>query len=687
MNIIKKPWQSRYGWIWYNAKEIFEYTQKDMDDYVKQYADQGINILIGFSCTHFRFTFYNYWKEINACIEKIVKACHKYDILYVEHHSCHLTFNPKLKEDFEYINNMFTKRYSKLSNFAKIILDTEKDFQIDGQNVSSFHQISGKTGTYGTTMYHGYAMCFNNPDYKRIYLDYLKSLYEIGIDGIMTDDVQYFGNDGMGWSEFNACTCIHCRKLFKQKYGYEIPLPSDWKSFYWNFENKVFVAWKRFKDESTLNFVYEVEEHYKNLGYNQFRPNYISSILPTNKTAYPFEKCSEVWDCVFQENCNSNIIKESYLCHGLEAIHRYHLARLNKVPSMSMYYPSTQDNLYFSWALTKSWGQLYTACIYETKEGKMSEKHLRDFERRHIASYTNPKKITDLAFLLSSDTRDYSNGCETHQVNFLRWLEASYLSGISTDMIFEDAKMNEFKKHKVIVCAHTVMLSDSVLNKLRKYIKEGGHLITIGEFAKYKPDGTIRKRITMGRKNEALGDGNITVLSDNLCHNKYHWTLSVPRFIPDFDKIQKPVEEYAIDQLRETGGKAILSAIGNETIVNATSNQDIFTSLFKIRNGYALHIVNVQDTISKEGTATHVQPIESFIENASRINHEINIRINLDIPVKKVTLYSPERKRALDIPYMKIKRISDDMNTSDTGLLSFTIPKKTFSGYALLEIK
>ena len=49
--------------------------------------------------------------------------------------------------------------------------------------------------------------------------------------------------------------------------------------------------------------------------------------------------------------------------------------------------------------------------------------------------------------------------------------------------------------------------------------------------------------------------------------------------------------------------------------------------------------------------------------------------------------YSPERKRALDIPYMKIKRISDDMNTSDTGLLSFTIPKKTFSGYALLEIK
>ena len=68
-------------------------------------------------------------------------------------------------------------------------------------------------------------MCFNNPDYRKVYFDYLESLYKVGIDGIMTDDVQYFG-DG------NACTCEHCRRLFYEKTGYSLPSPDEWDSFY-----------------------------------------------------------------------------------------------------------------------------------------------------------------------------------------------------------------------------------------------------------------------------------------------------------------------------------------------------------------------------------------------------------------------------------------------------------------------
>ena len=56
--------------------------------------------------------------------------------------------------------------------------------------ISSFRQISGKSGKWGITTYHGYGMCFNNEDYVERYLKYLESLYAVGIDGIMTDDVQ-----------------------------------------------------------------------------------------------------------------------------------------------------------------------------------------------------------------------------------------------------------------------------------------------------------------------------------------------------------------------------------------------------------------------------------------------------------------------------------------------------------------
>ena len=677
IDVRKNPWQSRYGWIWYNSKEILRDTEEDIDNLVKSFADKGINILIGFSCTHFRWNFYRHFDKITECIRRIVKACHKYGILYVEHHSSHLTFNPLNDEDLVYMDNILEKRDSKVSEWPGLVEDATNDFSVDGKMISSFRQISGKSGKWGITTYHGYGMCFNNEDYVERYLKYLESLYAVGIDGIMTDDVQFFGNDGMGWKAFNACTCVHCRNKFREKYGYEIPQPQDWDKFYWNFKDPVFVAWKRFKDESTLEFVYKVKKHYEDLGLNQFRPNYVSSILPTNKTAYPFEKCADVWDCVFQENCTSSVIKESYLSFALEAIHRYNLGRLNKIPSMSMFYPVRADALYFAWALAKSWGQLFTNCGGEGTGSTVNEKWLRDFEIKHSSSYTNPKKISDLAFMLSFDTRDYSDGCETHQENFIRWLQASYLSGIATDMVFENAQYKDFARHKRIVCAHTVMLSDSVLKKLRRYVKEGGHLITIGDFAKYKPDGSLRDRITLGRKSQQLGDGKVTVLSDDDCYDKYHWVLNISRFETDSVKTSKEVPEYAVEKLRQTGGKALLNAINNDVIVNVSSEQDIFTSLFKTRSGYALNIVNVQNTITKEGVANHYIPITPYEKGATAIKHDIDIKIHMDIPVKKISLHSPERSRSLNIPYTK----------QADGTLSFTIPKKKFAGYALVVIK
>jgi hypothetical protein len=347
---------------------------------------------------------------------------------------------------------------------------------------------------------------------------------------------------------------------------------------------------------------------------------------------------------------------------------------------MSHFYPGTNDAVYFAWSLAKSWGQLFTNCGGEGADGTREEKWLRDFEIKHISSYTAPKKITDLAFMLSFDTRDYSDGCETHQSDFFRWLQASYLSGICTDMVFENAAFKEFAKQKRIVCAHTVMLSDTVLAKLRKYVKEGGHLITIGDFAKYKPDGSLRKRITFGLKTESMEKGYISVIPDGECFEKYHGVLNISRFETIFEKTYRDVPEYAVDKLRQTGGKALLDAIDHDTVLKVTSRQDLFASLFKVRKGYALNIVNVQDTISKEGKANHLLPIPAYVKGAKPIKHEIEVSIKIDMPVKKVTLHSPERKRSLNIPFSKD-------GSSPDGCLTFTIPGKVFSGYALVKIK
>ena len=72
-----KNTQDRYGVFWYNQQQIHHWTQEDFDRKAAEFSSAGINIVMTFSSTHFRWSFYPWWKEINAAVAKIVKACHK----------------------------------------------------------------------------------------------------------------------------------------------------------------------------------------------------------------------------------------------------------------------------------------------------------------------------------------------------------------------------------------------------------------------------------------------------------------------------------------------------------------------------------------------------------------------------------------------------------------------------------
>jgi hypothetical protein len=286
-------WDAKFSFFWYNDDEIFNFTQDDFDKKAKSYADIGITHVITFSCTHFRWSMYEHWDAITECLRKMVVACHKYDIKLVEHHSTHLTFDPLNEEEWDYFERVLKVRHSKIDSWDNI-----RNFVTDNFTKELRH-IDGRTNEYARSSYKGYCMCFNNEKYQAAYFDYLTDLYKkTGIDGIMTDDVQYFG-------EWNACTCDYCRDLFRKETGYELPMPDGWDEFYGDYDNKVFTAWLRFKRESTSGFQQKVNEHFKSLGLNLLRPNYVSSVINTNPTSYPFDICGEIWDWVFQENCFS----------------------------------------------------------------------------------------------------------------------------------------------------------------------------------------------------------------------------------------------------------------------------------------------------------------------------------------------------------------------------------------------
>ena len=666
------PWQARFGWIWFSEKEIFDFSQEDVDRQVKSYANQGINILIGFSCTHFRMSFHENWKEINECIERYAKACHRFGMLYVEHHSCHLVWHPLTDGEKGKMAEYFRENRSNPAHFRGFLEGASGDSQFGKYRMSDFYQVSGATGKPGRTCYSGYGMCFNNPYYREIYFRYLEDVYRRGIDGLMTDDVQYFGNDEKG--RWNACTCKHCRRLFKKETGYDLPDSAHWDEFYDNYGNPVFVAWKKFKVESTTRFQRDVTAHFRSLGYHFIRPNYISSILEGNITAYPFERCADLWDYIFQENCSFNIIKQSYPMFAMEAIHRFAMARGRGVPSMSMFYPCTQSAVNFSFALAKAWGQLYTKSRPVFQNEKLDETGLRRFEKKYLKAFTAPKKKADLAFLLSASTRDYTAGGHKSADRMISWMQAAYLSGLACDMVFEWDEEKTMEGFRAIAAVSCEMLSDDTLNSLFQYIKNGGTLLVIGSFARLKDDGTDGSSRTAGILPETpggkvFGKGRIVRLAENDCIDSH-----MREVFQDADSGPAVAPENLVETLRSTGGKALRRMLGKR-VFDLKSEADLLCSVFENEEGEAIHLVNVSGTIADGGKAvTHLDPIPQFCAGAKPIG-EIKIRADCPFQPQRAVLVTPENNSETEL----------SCSFDGTGV-RLSVPAGTFAGYGVVRL-
>ena len=341
----------------------------------------------------------------------------------------------------------------------------------------------------------------------------------------------------------------------------------------------MYVAWKRFKDESAERFARDVTAHYKSLGYEMLRPNYISNILNNNLTAYPFERCADMWDCVFQENCTRDIMKESWGISALESMHRYHMASEHHVPAMAMYYPRNQQTAYFSWSLGVSSGLLCTFCS-NGNDRDYDDKPFIDFHKKHLAFYDDPRKKSDCAFLLSQTTRDYSPSCGSFMRMWICWAQSALFSGISTDIVFENDGIDELSRHKIIVACCVAMPDGGVTEKLGAYVKNGGTLVIIGEFDKYGTDGQEHEPAEFAKKAGKYGNGSVILVDKTLCHGSYQDRImaSLPPHGLDTLRVGTPPRSY--ERLILTGGRVLGDIIGKKTVEGA--GEGLTATLFSV---------------------------------------------------------------------------------------------------------
>lgn len=672
-------WDAKFGFFWYNDDEIFNFSKADFDAKAKKMADSGINIVMTFSCTHFRWCMKEHWPLISKCLKNIVEACHKHNIKVVEHHSSHLTWDPQNDEDWDYMERVLNKRLSSIDSWDGIRKYVSED-TIKG--TEKYRQIDGRTGQWARSNYKGWCKCFNNEEYRKAYFNYLEELYKLtGIDGIMTDDVQYFGKG-------NACSCEYCTKLFKEEFGYDMPSPGDeWKKFHGDFDNPKYIAWEKFKKASTLRFQEDVNKHFEGLGLKLLRPNYVSGNLTYNWSAYIFEKALHIWDWVFQENCFSFVIKHSWPQFLTESRHRYNMGRLKNIPSMSMFYPDRYDSFYFTWALSMAWGQLFTA----TPEGEdMSEveKVFRDFEKNNENLLFKQKKKSDVTIYWSYETANYCNPEVSNHISAVKsWLQALTFAGYSTDMVFASEKNIDVNIHKCILVPDVMMMDNSEYIKLNEFVKNGGLVIYTGRPGVKKPDGTYRSIEEMQEKLQmpdeptqigntleySIGKGKVVMYGDTKLDNDFYIPHNVDRWRKT--AYTKKLPEYKAAKIAAYAKNLIEPYI--DKMIKIKPEHEMINSYFSYdysEKNMLVHIINANGTINcGDVESGHNEVIPMFKEDTNK-------GFSAELVINK-----PGLNEAYIITVEQPDKIILDVKNID-GKSIVSIPSGIFSGYGLIVL-
>ena len=681
------PWDTRFGFFWYNDREIFHSTPEDLGRQAGELAEAGINHVITFSCTHFRWSFHRYWELIDDTIAHVVEACHQHGIRVTEHHSCHLTFNPLDTTGEDFMERVLRVRGSALESWPDFRADCDGDPEIDGVRFSSMRQIDGRTGKWARSAYQGWCLCFNNPDFRRLYCAYLERLYPLGIDGIMTDDVQWFG-------EGHACACGNCRRLFSEQTGFEMPsLGDEWKAWYGDYGNPSYVAWLDFRFRSNADFHRAIKEHYESLGLRPLRPNYVSTALNRNWTSYTLDGLPDL-DWIFQECCFSTIIRYSWPHWAVEAFHRFAVGRWRGIPSMAMFYPDRPDSMLFTWGLAMSWGGMYLA----TPEGRSlnsEEKRLRDFEKRHARLLRAPRRIARIGFYDSRRNRNLYGDAENRSLAGMRtWMQACFRRSLPCDLL-QTEELERLGDYQLVVLNEVALLGEDELHVLHAFVTNGGTLVWCGRTGILDERGVKREGGWLTRFWEveemegvedggkmvvnSLGSGKLVLVPGDLglgpyepAHNADRWQEEEIRV--EFRKVGKK-EKGEWGKITEL----LVGFLSDGPDLKAKNLPDgmVLTAFeAKDESALVLHLVNTAGTLESErGERIGHSDRIPFPKHAGK-NIELRVRKTRFASVEKVSYFDLERKEGVFLEF------ADDGNFAEVIL-----DPKLIRGYGLIEIE
>jgi hypothetical protein len=530
--------------------DSFSLTQEQAEEKASLLASQGVNAVIlfwrgkGKEYRHIVFDSLLFGKgfdfdAVYHLLSMIVNACHKYGIKVVEHHGiAFVHHNPEKPLYRKKIDQIYYK----------------------GLPVKKWCQFDMLRKKISMGWYSGYMFCPNNPYYREaVYSHYIPATLATSVDGIMMDDVQIT-------PDWYTCGCFYCQKKFQEETGFTLPKDVKDESFWGNFQNPAFRAWIRFRMKSTGDFYEDLAKQAFAIKKDLLSFTCSSSTIST----WGAQACgSDLYEwirgmnAVFKEILYVKAVPYSIPSTAVNLKTYQALAREWKLPSITIFYPSNEEENYLYWSLSKSWDQLYWPCPKLGAEEKLGDMNFLLWERENKELFTGTKQSSGIGVLFSKQTRDIYGGPEdSYYVKEYRgWCETMVRNNIQFDTLLDFQITSEnLKKYGLLILPNSACLSKEQVKVIRGFVQSGGNLIATFETSLYDENGDKLDNFAL---KDVLGVNYIKKVSEVL------FPVSLKEEQPGFSDIRRRIENRAPVLFVKDRGKNLkrLMKINTESVI------------------------------------------------------------------------------------------------------------------------
>ena len=405
-------------------------TIEDARRMIKPLADQGYSAVI-VSGLHMRYTFVHLRESrILPYMKLICQAAHEAGMNVIDHHDVPIFFS---------------------GGYPFLLADDHLDWT----------QRDIRYGT-PTRIY-----CLNNPDFRNDYFTWSRRVQRAaGIDAYQIDEIYFHSK--------HHCGCEHCRGLFKETTGFELPREPD-SPVLNNDADPLWQLWRLWRLISLQQFRHDF--------LTAVRKENPAAFLSTYTTSYYSPNAGGgMWPAVFASYAIgkegvTRVPFQNYR-YGIADRRLYHgiTDAFDAAPWM-LWYPLTGSAGRFCWAMTQACGdaQWHVSSVAGSVRDLIKWPH--KMKKIDFASFA------DVAMIFSEKSKSASLWTgHYHGMETLGWGEAMVGANIQYDNPHEIAVTPELlARYKMVILPQMTLIDEPNRQAIEAYVRGGGTLIVTAE--------------------------------------------------------------------------------------------------------------------------------------------------------------------------------------------------------------